>query len=79
MRIDNINKALTVEPLTKLQNLISDMQVAESLEQLNSAEKTATTYLSCLNDTQYITTREHFEFKQEITQALKTQREELNK
>jgi hypothetical protein len=66
MRIENINNDNVVAPLHNLQQHISSMSSTANIEQLNSAETAASTYLAALKDTQYITSRECFEYERQI-------------
>jgi hypothetical protein len=66
MRIKNINNDNVVTPIHNLQQHISSMSSTANIEQLNSAETAASTYLAALKDTQYITTRESFEYARTI-------------
>lgn len=66
MLIPTINSHIQTTPIKKLVNRINSMRLTTNIEEFNKAEAEALAYLDCLNDTQYISSRENFEYQRQI-------------
>lgn len=74
MRIANINKAHSVEPILKALAFINDQQKATSYAALQIAKAEACGYLSGLKDARYITQLEFFEYSRQLVDVYSTQK-----
>lgn len=66
MLIPTINDHIMTIPIEKLVKRINSMRLTTNFEEFSKAEAETCAYLDCLNDTQYITARENFEYQRQI-------------
>lgn len=66
MLIPTINAHIKTTPIKNLVKRIESMRLTTNFEELSKAEAEARAYLDCLNDTQYISARESFEYQRQI-------------
>ncbi|MCU4395939.1 hypothetical protein [Acinetobacter junii] len=66
MRIPTINSHIQTTPIKNLVKRIESMRLTTNYEEFSKSEAEALAYLDCLNDTQYINSRENFEYQRQI-------------